>query len=675
MKFDRICGILLALHAVPLSTTAQEEGTAWSVSLDTVAVLGQRYTSPIKQRADGSIIWDMQKLDDMPKILGNADPLHFTQMLPGVQTNNEFRSGVNIQGCDHSHTQISISGVPIYNVSHLLGFFSVFNGSHYPSMTINKNPMSAAAPNRLGGELVMELPDQVPDSINGEMSLGFISSQGTLRAPLSKKLLLIASLRSSYINMLYSRWLRADEQDVRYSFYDINATMLYNINSSNSMVFDFYHGNDRVAFNNQRDDASMKDSWGNIMSAVHWLFKGRQGIKSKSTLFVTSYHNDLHISIRDIMLNIPSDIIDVGARSSMTWNAFKFGLETIWHHITPLHVKSESEKSFINYEPTPSVDSFEGSMYINYTRSIVKNLTINGGLKATLYYLKNSTRGSVDPTLSLMYDNNSTQLTACYAIRHQYLFQTSITNMGLPTDFWHSNNAIHQPQYAHELNINASRFLWGHRYKVSAGFFYKKLYHQIEYNGSVLDFYNTGSNVYKHLIHGKGENYGYSVMLNKCSGKLVGWLSYTYTQAKRRFEEIAKGTYPAFHERPHEINAVATCQLGQHWSVGAVFVYASGTPFTAPAYVGLLNQNIMIAYGSHNGNKLKPYSRLDFSVNYRWKGRIFKENGINLSLYNVMNRSNELFYYVSIKENGTFVYKPAKLLLKILPSLSFFCKF
>ena len=673
MKFIKICGILLALHAVPLSTLAQEEGTAWSVSLDTLAVRGHRYTSPVKQRSDGTIVWDLQKLDDMPRILGTADPIHFTQMLPGVQTNNEFRSGVNIQGSDHSHTQISIAGVPLYHVSHLLGFFSVFNGGHYPAMTLSKSPMSAAAPNRLGGELTMELSEQLPDTVSGEFSLGLISSQGTLRAPLGKKLSLNVSLRGSYINMLYSRWMKADEQTVRYSFYDINATMLYKVNPSNTLLFDFYHGNDRVSLDDNRYAADMKDSWGNTMAAVHWLYRGNDGIKGKSTLYVTSYHNDLHIAMQGIALNIPSTITDIGVRSSIAWRMMNFGIETVWHHLKPLQV--EAEKSSMHYEPVPTIHSFEGSVYVNHTLPLATNLTFNSGLRGTLYHLKGFTRASVDPHLTLMYQSYNTQVAACYAVRHQYLFQTGVSNMGLPTDFWHSSNTTNPPQYAHELSLNASQFLWGHRYKLSADVFYKKLYHQIEHHGSVLDYYNTGSNIDKHLIHGKGENYGFSVMLNKCSGHLTGWLSYTFTQAKRRFEDIAEGTYPAYHERPHEVNALATYRLGRHWSLGTVFVYASGTPFTAPAYVGLLNKNIMIGYGPHHGNRLKPYCRLDFSINYRWRGRFFKENGINLSLYNATGRSNELFYYVSINDNGTFVYKPVELLLKTLPSISYFCKF
>ena len=122
-------------------------------------------------------------------------------------------------------------------------------------------------------------------------------------------------------------------------------------------------------------------------------------------------------------------------------------------------------------------------------------------------------------------------------------------------------------------------------------------------------------------------------------------------------------------------NTVATYAVNKHWSFGGVFVYASGTPFTAPAYVAMYNQNLLISYGEHNANRLKPYVRLDLSVNYKWHGRWIRENGINFSLYNATSQSNELFYYISTDNEGAFAYRPTKLRLRILPSLSYFCKF
>ena len=124
-----------------------------SVSLDSVVVSARRNTSGMAQRTDGMMVWQMKSLMDMPKILGNADPMHFAQMLPGVQTNTEFRCGTNIEGCDNSHNVVELGGVPVYNASHLLGMFSVFNASHYSTMNVAKTPVGASSAARIGGTL------------------------------------------------------------------------------------------------------------------------------------------------------------------------------------------------------------------------------------------------------------------------------------------------------------------------------------------------------------------------------------------------------------------------------------------------------------------------------------------------------------------------------------------
>lgn len=289
----------------------------WNLSLDTVVVKGNTFSRTVRNRADGSFVWDMQMMDYMPKILGNADPLHYAQMLPGIQTNNEMKSGINIQGCDNSHNMLSIGGVPIYNVSHLLGFFSTFNPSHYPTFTLHQNaPLSIS---RIGGQLNMDLSEHVADTLSGEVSVGLISSQGTLRLPISKNTSLTASLRGSYINMLYSKWLQADDQQIQYSFYDVNATLTHRIDSHNMLFADFYMGRDDISFKESDYYAKTKDFWGNTMGALHWVHQQPQGFRMKHSLYVTSYANEFQLNLQDAQFQLPSSITDFGYQSRFEW--------------------------------------------------------------------------------------------------------------------------------------------------------------------------------------------------------------------------------------------------------------------------------------------------------------------------------------------------------------------
>ncbi|WP_294747040.1 TonB-dependent receptor [uncultured Prevotella sp.] len=644
----------------------------WNLSLDTVVVRGNTYSRAVRNRADGSFVWDMQMMDYLPKILGNADPLHYAQMLPGIQTNNEMKSGINIQGCDNSHNMLSIGGVPIYNVSHLLGFFSTFNPSHYPTFTLHQNaPLSIG---RIGGQLNMDLNEQVVDTMSGEVSVGLISSQGTLRLPISKNTSLTASLRGSYINMLYSKWLQADDQQIKYSFYDVNATLTHRIDSQNMLFADFYMGHDDISFSESNYYAKMKDFWGNTMGALHWVHQQPQGFRMKHSLYVTSYANEFKMDLQDAHFQLPSSITDYGYQSRFEWKRWEAGLQTLWHNIQPQELESSGTFNVTSGRMSRT-HSFEAAVHLGYTQPLLSNLSLFGGLRASLYQQDDYHFKALDPQVNLQLSTLNFQLILDYALRHQYLFQTGFSNIGLPSEFWMSASEKMVPQYAHEWSLSAASYLFNRQYRLSADIFYKKLYHQLEYSGSVLDFINSTYNIERQLLHGDGRNYGFCLMLNKCSGPLTGWVSYTYTNAKRSFSAVQPGDYPASHERPHEFNAVATYALNSHWSFGATFVYASGTPFTAPVSISFIDNNLMMKYGPYNSSRLKPYKRLDLSANYKWKSRMFRENGINLSVYNAIAQSNELFYYIKSRKDGSFAYRPVTFMLRIMPSISYFCKF
>lgn len=200
----------------------------------------------------------------------------------------------------------------------------------------------------------------------------------------------------------------------------------------------------------------------------------------------------------------------------------------------------------------------------------------------------------------------------------------------------------------------------------------------MEYTGTILDFVNKEYDINQWVEQGKGENYGFSLMLNKCSGKVTGWVNLSYTHARRTFSKYnanLDGTFPASHERPVEVNTVVTYNHNKKWNFGATVVYASGTPFTAPKSLALVNGYVVTQYCSHNGARLKPYFRTDLSANYRWKGKRLREQGINISLYNATCHANNLFYHVKTTKDGKLGYKEVSFVMFALPSISYFCKF
>ena len=669
-----ICLLTFLISVLSSPAFAQEDERAESFHLDSVTVKAKRYSSPLRTTAEGGIVWDVANMRMLPQILGNADPVHYAQMLPGIQTNSEYRSGINLEGCDNQHNQVSINGVPLYNVNHLLGFFSTFNSTHFQSMMLYKGGTSAVSPNRLGGSLDMMMSTEIIDTVNGSVSLGLIASQGTVKMPIAKNTEISLSLRKSYVNLLYGKWLKADDQQLKYAFYDANFSLVHRLNSENSFLLDYYGGNDNGGFFEGHYLADMKVKWGNQMGALHW-FHEKGEANSTTSVYLTTYRNRLSIGLPDMSFRLPSAVTDFGLSHAMKRKHLKTGFEIIWHNIQPQSLLYQGSLN-LTEETTRKMKSFETSLYADYEIPLSENVKVTGGLRGSTLTCHHSSYGAVNPSLSVAYDNRKTTVALFYAMRHQYLFQVGFSDFGLPTEFWMSAGENFKPQYAHQLTLSANRQLFNGKFRLAADVFYRRLYRQLAYKGSILDFANTVFDISQSMMHGYGRNYGFSLMLNKCTGTLTGWVSYTFTNARRSFDETERQTYyPASHERPHEINGVVAYNIGKHWSLGATIVYASGTPFTPAESVYLLNNNLIINYGEYNSARLHPYIRMDLSANYKWNIKGGREQGMNLSVYNIACRDNELFYYLQTRDSGTFVYRPVTFVMNMLPSVSYYFKF
>lgn len=668
---------LTALCLLPTSVSLAQDDVErrQSVLLDSVVISARRHTNALKQNTPGSYDWNMQQLDLLPKVFGNADPIHYAQMLPGIQTNSEYRCGINIDGCDNAHNAVTISGVPVYNVGHLLGFFSIFNGSHFKKMNIKRAATNGAYPNRIGGTLDMTPFLNVADSLEGEYSVGLISSQGTMRTPLGRNTSATISIRGSYLNLLYGRWLKADNTQIYYQFGDANVSVIHKFSEQDRLLIDFYTGIDNAKFNEANYLAKIKAKWGNTTGAIHWLHEGQKW-RSHHSIYVSSYHNHFRLQMEEAEGRMPSYITDFGLKTSYKWRQLSFGGDVVAHFIRPQTIYADNFYSDITSVPDRQ-NAMETSVYADWKQPLAASLSLNAGIRLTLWHIDRHNFKSADPSLTLQYDNNKgLKMSVSWFMRHQYLFQTGFSDAGLPTEFWMSADRNNKPQYCSGVTAGASIYFGKRMWQLSADIFYRRMYNQIEYSGSMLDCLNASYDLNNYLLHGKGRNVGCNIMLQKCAGAITGWCSYTFTRARRTFnEEGHNNTYPANHERPHELNAVMAWSTGKHLTIGATFVFASGTPFTAPVSASILNGNIIATYGKHNANRLGAYGRLDISVNYKWKPKHAKERGINLSIYNATSRRNDLFYRIDIMKDGAFAVRPVSFMLDVLPSVSYYCKF
>ena len=643
--------------------------------LEDLVIISNKNLSPLKNSDTRAVKMDMEFMHRLPKILGNADPLHYTQLLPGIQTNAEYDAGLHIQGCDNSHNIISIEGIPVYNAAHLLGFFSTFTPSHFSRMSITKNATASEGYGCIGGILNMELYDSIPKKTNGEFSVGLMSSQGTIRIPLGKKAALFTSLRLSYLNLLYSPLLKIDDGQLIYTFGDINATYLQKIGKRHTLHIDFYSGIDDAEIKNPNEKIyfNTQTTWGNTLGAIHWNYKFNKGDLNQSIYF-SGYRNRLSLT-GNYDVRLPSEIYDIGYRSRLIFNKWETGLSIINHNTTP-QAPEHANSSIVISGTDNEQHTIEGSIYAKYGGSLFNDIYYDVALKGNLYCdLKGYTHTSLNPYAMIAYDTRKAgRIEFSYSHQHQYLLNCGFTSIGMPVEFWISADAKNRPQYAHNFQLSYRRDIFNGDFEISADAYYKKLYNQIEYNASPLDMLNKEYSLENIIIRGNGYNYGANIMLNKLTGKLTGWVSYSFGRALRKFEAYGNHWFPANHERIHEVNLVAAYRIGKRWDVGGTFVYASGTPFTSVKYFYIMHENILTEFGEHNKNRLKDYIRLDISVNYDVIKREKGDAGINLSIYNVLCRNNEIYYGIKASKNG-FRFQATSFLTNILPSISFYYKF
>ena len=666
--------VILLIHIIFIFNLQQIYCQTDSIiyNLDSVSVVAKRISKSVKGSIGSSFYWNMNMMHELPKILGNADPLHYTQLLPGVQTNSEYDAGLHIQGCDNAHNFVSIGDVPVYNSSHLLGFFSIFNASHFPQMRFDRTSLKSSGANRLGGTLNMELPKKIPEKINGEFSVGLMSSQGTIRMPIKKNSALFVSLRSSYLNLLYGEWLKFDNVQLKYDFQDYNLTY-FSKNNRSDFWLNFYYGGDNLSMSERNLSSKLK--WKNFLLSALWEYNLSDNNVLSQNVYVSRYNNHLDFDILASNFQLPSYIYSYGYKGMWKRPWLSCGIETILHNIQPQDPKVLGQLP-IKYSPQKKDKAAELSCFLDYSQRI-GDFKIAGGVKGTAFHLSDyKTFYSIDPSLSVEYTySEANKMRLYYGWKHQYLLKTGFSNMGLPTEFWLPGGRYNHPQYSQNFSINNETLLFNGGYSLNVEAYYKDLHHQVEYNGSFLDFISENYNLKDILLVGSGKNFGVNIMLNKRTGNLTGWLSYSFGRALRKFNtSVTKGTFPASHERIHELNVVATYRLNKKWNLGGTFVYASGTPFTAPKHFYVMNGQILSEFGEFNANRLKPYSRLDLSVNYTIKKNEKMESGVNFSLYNALMHKNHIYYRLKIHDSK-FSYHPLGFVMKILPSISYYYKF
>lgn len=643
-------------------------------NLKGLTVVGQKVRSQW-QGEGGQLQLNLRLISPMPQLLGTTDPLRYTRMFPGVQTGNEYDAGLYVQGCDNSHNDVMLNDVPVYHATHFLGIFSIFNTPHFSTMLFQKHAVSGQNSNRLGAYLNMLHHDTLVHRLHGDISVGPIASQATLRLPAGKNATLTLSGRAAYLNLFYSKWLQVDETQIKYGFSDYNLTWLWTPSPGRKLWIDAYMGNDNASIDISSHTYNATFKWDNHLLALHYLHPLGKTTSLRHSLYFTRYRSRPFINRPDFFFHLPSQIQDYGYRLHLDAPRWSGGVEAVLHHIQPqkpditggINMSGMGEERY-----TP----LELSAYADRRYRLTSRLQLNLGIRSSLFLVDRCAMASVDPGVNLVYNANRWGQLSLYAgWKHQYLHRAGFTAASLPTEFWFPATRHYRPQRAFSLSTQYDVYTPNRGYKLSVSAYYKHLNRQVEYVGTPLEMISGNYHLENHLLQGRGHNFGTSLMIEKRRGKITGWLAYSWGRALRSFLGMdVQDMYPAAHERQHEVNQVIVWHVTPRLQLGETLVFATGTPFTAPTHFYYLGGNLIAEFGPHHGERLKPYLRADLSLQYMLpsKGRV--EHGFNFSLYNITARKNELLRTLKVSKQG-FAYRPISLAMPLLPSISYFYRF
>lgn len=692
------------------------------VAIDKVEIVGKKESS-IQERSEMSTnTLDIKKIKELPVLLGERDILKTIQLLPGVQSGGEGTSGLYVRGGGPDQNLILLDGVPIYNASHLFGFFSVFNDDALNSVKLIKGGFPARYGGRLSSVIDIRMKEGNMKEFKGEGSIGLISSKLTLEGPIKKdKTSFIVSGRRTYIDLLARPFIAAaadGEGSGGYYFYDLNAKVNHIISERSRLYLSGYFGKDRFYARDQSDYTNNgvrrqeeNDSeifWGNAIGALRWNYVISQKLFLNTTVTYSDY--GFNIGAKNLSQTTElgstetdrfefeyiSGIRDLSAKLDFDFtpnpNHFiRFGAGYINHRFTPgvntFSFESTQSEDFNENIGSDVLDASEYWLYAEDDMKLGEKLKINVGVHASGFAVDDKSYFSIQPRFTGRYlINELTSVKASFASMTQYLHLLTNAGIGLPTDLWVPPTKNIQPQDSYQVAVGLARSM-KKDLDVSFEVYYKEMYDMIEYKDGASFFgFDTEESWEDKVEVGNGQAYGAEFLIEKKLGDWSGWIGYTLAWNFRSFDNINFGEkYPYRYDRRHDIGAALSYKFNENVDMGFVWVYGSGNAVTLPleTYGGFNGyfQEFAQTFGgnsinhidSRNNYRMSAYHRLDIGINLH-KETSWGERTWSFGLYNAYSRQNPFYLYFSNDSQGNERLTQLSL-FPIIPSFSYQFKF
>jgi hypothetical protein len=652
----------------------------------------------------------VQQIKKIPALLGEVDVVKAIQLLPGVKGGNEGSSGLYVRGGGPDQNLILLDGVPLYNIQHMFGFFSVFNADAINSIQLYKGGFPARFGGRLSSVLDISMKEGNTNKHQGEGSISPIAAKLSLNGPLSAngKTTYAVSYRRSLFDLLL-RGAGANGNSLLYNFYDLNAKLCHRIDERNRVYASFYSGRDKFftgmenssgsGNNVSRERTEAMLSWGNMLGALRWnrVIGSRSFVNHTLSYTAYRYRNGLKYegafrtdtSFQSLNLNVSygAGIRDLAWRSDFQYTAsgtsvFRGGLEVIQHRFQPGTFKFNlSGTGFppvdTSISPSGNYNALEAAIYGEHERTISRGLSLNTGLRLANYLAGSKFRFLPEPRLSLrqlMVNNLAVKLS--YAMMNQPIHLLTNSTGGLPWDLWFPATSRIRPQRAQQIAFGINQ-PWKYGIEFSWEGYYKWMNYTVDY-AEGTDLFDVQVNWEDKVRTGKGWMYGTELLLQKRTGKLNGWMAYTLSWSERQIPEVNFGQRYFFRwDRRHHATAVCIYKINKAWELSSTFVLQSGNAITLPQGRYFAADGTMVNdYVAKNAQRMPLYHRLDVGVNklINPENRFSKTKQYwNFSVYNVYNRFNPFFVDIDNTSQPPKVVGIA--FFRLLPVLSYSYKF
>lgn len=666
--------------------------------LDSVVVTARKNVSIQNNTQMSSISLPVETIKSLPKFLGETDIIKALQLLPGVQAGNEGQSGLYVRGGGADQNLIILDGVTVYNVSHLFGFFSVFNADAVKSVDLIKGGFPARYGGRLSSVLDIQMKEGNKKELHGEGGIGLIASRLTLEGPLKKgkESSFMISGRRTYIDVLAKPFIKSltDGINTGYFFYDLNARANIKLSGKDHLYLSGYSGTDKFYAKEKAADVQTNSgiNWGNTTAVVRWNHEFSNKIFGNFTTDYSKYQFDVKNEEKSrtdnndyYKLNYFSGIKDYSIHYDLDFlpapNHFiKFGTGITFHRYKPGAI--QSKESAQGSTPVDTLltyrflNSKETDTYAEDDIKLSDNLKANIGLHFTTFTINDKTYTSLQPRTAVRYLlNKQLSIKASFTQMKQYIHLLTNSGIGLPTDLWVPVTQRIPEQNAYQAAAGMA-YEYKNKFDITVEGYYKKMKNIIEY-AEGASYLEPSGNWEDKVEIGKGWSYGIEFFVHKKTGKTTGLVGYTLSWANRQFNNLNFGNkFPYRYDRRHDLKAAVVHKISDHIELSADFVFGTGQAITLPVekYVDNDGREIYI-YQKRNGFRMAPSHRLDAAITFTKEKKKYTRSWI-ISVYNLYNHKNPFYIYLGGEYN--FVYTPAfkqVSLFPILPSVTYQFKF